>query len=300
MRFSLALLALLMIAVWSPEALSGPADFEAPVDVRIEGYDGHAMEPFATRDGAFLFFNTRNRPEDQTDIHFAARVSETSFRYLGPLEGANSDALDGVPSMDRAGRFVFVSPRDYGATRNTLWEGRFDGESVREVRPLRGDVSRGKPLWLNIDAEISADGEALYFVENRWRLFGGGLKSANIFAAYRGEDGAFLRAEDAEALFTAVNSKLLEYAPAISGDQLTLYFTRADRAALRRGEADGFAILVSTRPSRDAPFGAPERIEAITGYAEGPSLTPNECGVYFHRLAGDRFVIQLARRKACG
>lgn len=42
-------------------------------------------------------------------------------------------------------------------------------------------------------------------------------------------------------------------------------------------------------PSR--PFGPPVRIDAIKGYAEAPTFSPDDRALYFHRREGDRFTI---------
>jgi len=277
---------------------AGLAEFEPPVDVIIEGYDGHAMEPFISRDGAWLFFNNRNKPADQTDIHYASRISQTRFAYAGILSGADSKRLDGVPSMDRSGRFYFVSARAYGQTRNTLWRGNFSAQGLDAVEQLRGDAPRRKPFWINIDAEISPDGETLYFVESRARLFGG-VKSADIYVAHRDPTGAFIRPENHAALFSAVNTDKLEYAPSVTADQLTLYFTRADLKALRTGDLNGFATLVATRTDRDFPFSKPVRIDVIKGHSEAPALSPDECALYFHQRVGEKFRIKMVRKRSC-
>lgn len=273
--------------------------FEAPETVVLQGYDDHAMEPFLTRDGRWLLFNNRNQPEDATDLHAAERLDDLTFVYRGPLRGANSEALDGVPSVDRDGWFYFVSPRAYDETRNTLWTGVFEAGEARGARPLAGDVSRARPLWLNIDLEISADGRTLYFAENRWRLFFGGVSSSNLLAARRQADGRFLRLPNAEAMFAAINTDLLEFAPATTPDELTLYFTRVDRDALAEGAAAGFGIYVATRAASDAPFGTPARIARLAGYVEAPSVSPDGCALYFHQRLGARFVIRRTARAGC-
>lgn len=283
-----------------PSATADPTDFQAPEPVTILGYDDHAMEPFLSRDGAWLFFNNRNQPDDETDIHYAARVDDLTFDYRGPLAGANSEDLDGVPSMDDDGNFYLISPRAYGDTRNTLWQGQFTGQGVEALRQLEGDAPRRRPFWLNIDAEVSADGQTLYFAENQWRILGGGVKTSNLRIAFRDENGDFNQPENSKALFEAINTRVLEFAPAISRDQLTLYFTRADLAALRRGDPSGFGIYVSTREDVNAPFGAPERISALTGYVEGPTLSPDECAIYVHRRVDMVFQIWRAERSDCG
>jgi hypothetical protein len=45
------------------------AAFENPQPVTVTGYSGDLMEPFLSRDGQILFFNNRNPPAEQTDLH---------------------------------------------------------------------------------------------------------------------------------------------------------------------------------------------------------------------------------------
>jgi len=204
-----------------------------------------------------------------------------------------------VASLDGSGGFYFISPRDYDETRNTLWRAEFDAGRVRDARPLPGTLAPNPLLRLNMDAEISADGERLYFTDNRWRLFGGGIASSNLALAAKDAEGAFHRVPGSQRLFAAVNTDRLEFAPALTEDELTLYFTRVDRDALRRGAPGGFAIFVSTRPSTRDPFAPPRRIEAISGYVEGPTVAPDGCTLYFHQRVQERFVIRAATRSDC-
>jgi hypothetical protein len=97
------------------------ACFGQPQPVSIEGYPGHAMEPFIARDGTALFFNSRNEPNDRTDLFWAERVNPLHFRYRGPVHGANSSALDGVPSLAGDGTFAFISPRVASEQHATIW-----------------------------------------------------------------------------------------------------------------------------------------------------------------------------------
>lgn len=294
-----ALASVLSLVAQAEPSEADPAQFDMPVTVTIEGYAGHAMEPFLSRDGQWLFFNNRNQPQDQTDIHLAERISDTRYRYVGLLSGANSTELDGVPSMDRNGVFVFVSPRAYDSSRNTLWQGWFQDGQITDVRELAGTFSRQEPLWLNIDAEISADGQSLYFVESRWRLIRGGVRSADILLARRTADGAFDQITGEAELFDRINTDSLEFAPAVTEDELTLYFTRVDEAALRDGVDAGFGIFVATRVAREDPFEEPRRIEAIRGYVEAPTVAPGDCAILFHKRVDGTFVIQRAERKIC-
>src|SRR5205823_4594729 len=72
--------------------------FGAPQRVAIRGYSGDAMEPFITRDGRYLFFNNRNDPRVDTNLHYAERIDDVTFAFRGELQGANSKVLDAVPS----------------------------------------------------------------------------------------------------------------------------------------------------------------------------------------------------------
>ena len=103
-----------------PLASQAHAADAAGQPVRIEGYADEAMEPFLSRDGRYLFFNTRNDPGANTNIHFA-EAKGTEFVYREILGGTISYALDGTPTMSADGRFCFVSPRDYRRSLVTLY-----------------------------------------------------------------------------------------------------------------------------------------------------------------------------------
>lgn len=273
--------------------------YSQPQPVTITGYHGHAMEPFVSRDGMLLFFNNRNDPKDQTDLHVARRVDDRSFVYLGPLSGANSTSLDGVASLDREGRIYFVSNRDYDSTGNTLWTGRFAGGVVSDVARLAADFTPRRLLRLNIDLEISADGNTLYVAENRSDLFRA-MPATSDLAMARRSGNLFQRLPQSDQLMAAVNSKALEFAPATTADELTLYFTRLDVRRLRRKLPDAFQIMVSVRPDRSAPWSAPRRIAAFSGHVEAPSVTADGCSVYVHRNDSGVFRILVSRMQGCG
>ena len=90
-----AVILLVLIAAFPARA----AEFSNPEPVEIVGYTGHAMEPFISHDGRCLLFNNLNDPRENTDLHWAERITATSFRYGGKVEGANTKALEGVPLL---------------------------------------------------------------------------------------------------------------------------------------------------------------------------------------------------------
>lgn len=258
--------------------------FGEPQLVAIRGYQGDAMEPFITKDGRYLLFNNRNDPKIDTKLLFAERVDDLTFDYRGELEGANTSALEGVPSVDRHGNLFFVSTRSYAETLSTIYRGRFGQGRVSGIELVAGISLRQRGM-VTFDAEVSADGSTLFVADGR---FAGGHvpETADIDIAVR--DGAgFRRLPGARDLLRNVNTAALEYAPAVSGDLLELFFTRLEGSA----RSPRTAILRAVRPDAGAPFGAPQRLASITGFVEAPALSGDGRSLYFHRLDGGRFVI---------
>ena len=138
--------------------------FGNPERVTIRGYAGDAMEPFITKDGRYLLFNNRNDPRSNTNLHFAERVDDLTFYYRGEIKGVNTQALEGVPSVDRSGNLFFVSTRTYKESLSTLFRGRLDDGNVSGVQLVPG-ISRRFPGIVTFDAEITADGDTLFVVE---------------------------------------------------------------------------------------------------------------------------------------
>jgi hypothetical protein len=260
--------------------------FGNPERVAIRGYDGDAMEPFVTPDGRYLLFNNRNDPRIDTNLHFARRIDSLTYQYGGALKGANTPALEGVPSVDRAGNLFFVSTRSYRETLATLYRGRFVDGTVADVR-LVGGVSRRQPGIVMFDAEIAADGNTLFVVDGE---FSGGPqpRSADIAIAVR--DGAEFRRVAASAeLLKNVNTAALEYAPAVSSDLRELFFTRATGSGPP-------AIFRTERASAAEPFESPQRVGAIAGFVEAPALPGDGRSLYYHKLEGGRFLIYRVSR----
>jgi hypothetical protein len=254
--------------------------FSNPQRVEIVGYTDDAMEPFISRDGRYLLFNNSNAPGTDTNLHYAERVNDLVFNYRGLIDGVNTPALDGVPSLDDQGRLYFVSTQFYAQTLATLFRGQFSAGQVSSVELLAG-LSEEIPGHLNFDAEISADGLTLVFVDG---IFSGSAFPDAADLALAARDGAgFRRLDNSAELFAAINTENLEYAPCLSRNGLELFFSRYSGGQFR--------IYRSTRWRSDAAFEAPQRVIAIDGFAEAPALSPDERSLYFHRQTGSRFEI---------
>jgi hypothetical protein len=274
-------------------------DFGLPHRVTIEGYDDSlgAMEPFISRDGTLLLFNSQHRGRTRPDLYYAERIDDLTFRYRGPVEGANSGTVDGAPSMDREGRLYFISPRNYARSLGTIHSARFNGGSIDPPRLIDGDVSPATPGWLNMDAEISADGATLHYCVNEWNMDHNLPETSDIHVA-RLSDGQFETLANSAEIFRAVNTDDLEYAPALTADERVLFFTRA-RFEFNDGKLvlAQTVIMVASRDSPDEPFGGPRRIDSITGFVEGPTISPDGGKVYYHRKDGEQFNLYMVERR---
>ena len=261
------------------------ACFAPPQPVEIAGWTADAMEPFVSRDGGLLFFNSSNAPGRQTDIYWARRVDALHFTLQGKVPGANSSALDGVPSLARNGTFSLVSPRAYDKLHATLWIGRWTGAAVEDLQPQPLLAPPG-PGRFNMDAEISADGRRLYFTNNQWALIGP-PKTSTFRMARLTPDGWRVDAA-ADRWFSQINGPGLQYAAGISDDDLDFFFTRLTMAP---GAPPKLEIMVATRTDPSAPFSAPVAIPAISGFVEAPSVAPDGA-LYFHARRGNHFEVE--------
>ncbi len=283
---SIALLVCLMVTLVSVAKAKAEQDYPSklPTPVTLQGYEGDAMEPFLTRDGKYLFFNNRNGPKDQTDLHWAQRIDDLTFRYRGRIEGANSAQLDGVPTMSIAGRFCHISTRAYRQTLATVFCGTWQGGRLSAPK-LQINASPHIPGELIFDAEIAASGDILIVAQGRFR--GGGLPQNADLRQARWDGAEFILTPGDNQLFAKLNTKALEYAPALSSNGLTLTFTRLEGGGVfaRAG------LWLAKRRTATEPFGLPVRINAVQEFAEGPTFSPDGAMIYYHRRIGGRYSI---------
>lgn len=246
--------------------------FADPQFVSINGYSGDSMEPFLSRDGSILFFNNSNDPKVDTNLFWAQRIDDLTFQFEGELAGANSSALDAVASMDRDNIFYFISTRSYAQTFSTIYSGVYADGGVTGIGLVPG-VSRQQAGWVNFDAEISADGNTLYFVDS---FFGsaGSPQNAKIVIARR-SGSSFVRDPKSDKLMKGVNSKELNYAPCTSASELEIFFTRLDK--------NGPAIYTASRAATSEPFKKAQKIKTITGFVEAPTISSDGNSLYYHK-----------------
>jgi hypothetical protein len=258
--------------------------------VTIEGYSQDAMEPFISPDGNYLFFNNSNSAT-QTNLYYATRIDDLTFQFQGEIVGANAPGTNAVPSMDVNNIFYFVSPRSYAQTLSTIYSGIFSNGSISNVALVQG-VSKDKFGDVNFDQCISPDGSTLYFVDG---VFNGPPvpQSASIAIARR-VGGQFVRLKNSAKIMRKINTHDLNYAPDVSKSGLEFFWTRIPIQGSQPKPPP--VIYTATRASTSQPFGKPRKIEAITGFAEAPALSPNEKSLYFHLSVNGTFVIYRVTR----
>jgi hypothetical protein len=278
------LLAFLTTATLLPAsvALAAYGPFENPQPVQIIGYSGSAEEPFITPDGRYLLFNSSEEEPDFT-LQYATFVNPQTFDYQGAIlgEGVNEPgSLSGTPTLDDEGNLYFVSTRSYFETLSTIYTGRFSSGTVTDVHLVPG-VSGSHVGQIDFDVGASPDGSSLYVSVGQFGE-GGGPSEASIVLYERGEGGSFSIVSDSAELLKAVNETgKLNYGAAISPNGLELFYTAATPAL---GVAP--SVYRAVRASVGEPFGGVEKISAITGFAEAPSLSADGTTLYYHEKTG--------------
>lgn len=260
--------------------------------VRIEGYNGSAMEPFITRDDQYLFFNNSSSDSPDMNLHFAKKITNTSFEYLGELPGTNTESLEGVPTMDENGNLYFTSLRSYTTSFKSLYGGIFDGTVLLDVGSIDQSLNPKINGIINFDSEVSANGQTLYYATGKFseNTF---PDEANLQIATLVND-QFRRLDNSDDIMININSGLLEYAAAISEDELELFYTRA----LITEEETQIRIFNASRNSKSEPFDFPEVVGSIIGIqTEGPSISSDGKRLYYHKNENGGFGIYMVSRK---
>jgi hypothetical protein len=277
----------------APDAKHNFGVFTNPEPVTIEGgYTGDAMEPFVSPDGQYLFFNNSNSAPT-TNLYYATRIDDVTFQYVGEIVGANqSGALTAVASMDINNIFYFISNRSYGQTFSTIYSGMFSNGSLSNVALVPG-VSKNKLGDVNFDQCISQDGGTLYFVDGVFSFPSSVPKGASIAIARRHGDH-FVRLKNSAEIMRKINTHDLNYAPDVSKSGLEFFFTRIPIQNSQPKPPP--VIYTATRSSTSKPFGVPRKIDAISGFAEAPALSPDEKSLYFHLNVSGTFVIYRVTR----
>ncbi len=291
-----------LLLTLSTSLQAGDKTFTNPQPVHIHGLPmGHGgtpistEEPFISRDGRFLFFNT-NKLENNKDLHYAERV-RGRWHYRGEIGDRINTAkeVEGNPTMDADYNFIYIDTSANTMARMARFNpatGKLEG--LRDVAGIPERVIKPFSSFQgNMGVEISPDGDTLYFSRATWKMFFfklGQFKDSDIlFSKRRGGQYVY---DDSEAkrIMQNINTPDMEYAAGISADGLELFFTRLVIKKQKKGWFHS-KIMRATRKSTKEPFGHPQVIDAIGGnfFVEGPALGPDGNELYYHKQEGEKF-----------
>jgi len=270
-----------------------------PSHVALNGYtynNSQAMEPFLSRDGKWLFWNSRNEGNN-VSLHYGLFINPNQVRYVNQVGGqANNPIphLDAVPAMDIKNNFYWVSTRDYPQNPQNLQHGVFDPDTgkVPIASHVIGDfyADNSQCCWIAMDQEINIDGSLLFFVNAFFPYPPGPVPAfSNISFATPNSDGTWSEHPRAVEIMASVNNVVspfqLRYGPSSFGpDGLELYFT------VRVSEPVVSGLFVAKRASLEDVFGPPERIPLPNGSylePEAPTISADGSLMMFNRLDCD-------------
>lgn len=274
--------------------------FGAESAINIDGLSFDAMEPFISPDGNYLFFNNLNDGLE-TKLFFATKINNSNFTYIGPLPGTNqliAPHLDAVADMDANGSFYWTSTRDYPNQLDTLFCGTINSGNVTNGERVHGDFNKNSSGWLVMDHNITEDGTYLYFNNGRFDTQNcQGPCETNIGIAKKITSTLFNTLQNSTFLLEKVNDEsYINYAPAITSDNLELYYTRYLKGQITTNTI--FEICVAIRNTKEASFSAPKVLfsETTATLVEAPTLTRDKKIMYYHKKSGNLYKIVMRNR----
>jgi hypothetical protein len=248
--------------------------------------------------GRFLFFcSTRPGGQGGYDILSAARASVSDDWgipvNLGAMVNSPTDDADPSISVDLLSLF-FRSERSGGSGGSDLYV----TTRATTEDPWSEPVNLGPTVnstGNDSDPSISADGLSLYF--STWQgPRPGGLGGDDIWVTTR------KTADDTWSepvnLGPPINTASNDHKPCISSDGLALFFNSSRPGGFTPSVFDNSDIYVSTRPSKDAPWGEPVNLGPQINIASGgfgaydPDVSSDGSTIYFGapcRQAGGNF-----------
>jgi len=286
------------------------ASFSDPHPVKIKGLPLGAYrkpisteEPFISRDGRFLFFNS-GKNENHKDLHYAELIKK-KWVYRGQM-GSDINTkkfVEANPTMDENNNFFYIDTsvhRMVSLAKFSPETGQLSGKGEFRNIPSRQMKIVDNKLHGNMGVEISADGKTLYFSRAVWELRDkdvGRVLSSNVFFLVKKNRDYFFDRMQSRKIMQNINTSDLEYAASISSDGLELFFTRISLEAFKKGKIRS-KIMHSTRSSLSLPFNPPQMIKSIgaADFVEGPALTNNNKELYYHKYNGSKFRLFKVKR----
>jgi hypothetical protein len=223
--------------------------------VTITGYTLDAMEPHLSTDGNAIFFNSLN-DGITTSLHYAAKVNDTVFSYLGLVPIVNqtiTPRLDGVASVDSSNNFYWISTRNYPTVFENLQRIRFLTAGYTNFGKVYGNFYIYLPGYLIMDAAVNYYGDKLIYCNALFSGCGGLPCKASMGIAQKVNDSTFNKMPLSSTWFASINdtTNYIVYAPFLTKNELELYYTRLLKSGTQT------EIMVATRSTTNSAFGTP-------------------------------------------
>lgn len=180
------------------------------------GVTGDADGVFRPSGTSFLFMSFARHGDDggdHLDLYEAPWTDEGAGSPV-PLQALNTDGSEVFATATAEGQIVFAATREDGTGGNDIYMARpeADGFRIEEIEGINSPTTDSNPF-------ITPDGGTLIFYSERE----GGFGSVDLYVTRRGADGAWSAPVN---LGEEVNTRGPDYAPSLSADGKTLFFSR--------------------------------------------------------------------------
>ncbi len=248
--------------------------FEAGTAVPIEGeYSVEAARFVSDRSRAYVALcpvNTNFADCDLYDSVFDPIAGLTQHDKLGAV--STDGVYDSYPTMTTSGDFIIFSSRRSGTNRNWVamkTNGSFEVPALTQLALAPGETVANEPYLLEDSRTLyfSADGPAVGVDRDLYRA--------------SGDPPAF---GGSAVIVPGTESSADDYAPAVSSDELELFFASNEHNGGNDGEID---IFTATRDAASEPFSPRVRVPELSTPATNDWpvwLSPDGCSLYYiHR-----------------
>jgi len=272
------------------------SEFKNEQKVLINGYSSNAMEPFISKNGNYLFFNSLKGSEGK-ELYYAKRIDDTTFEFKGKIQGVNSYTVDGNPTMDEKNNFYFISTRSLDTGIKTIYGGVFNNGIVTGLHQIIGTINIPTPFWINMGVEISKNGNTLFASNAKFNIGNNFPSKGNIRFAVKSGNEFNIPNNEADILENINTDSAIEYAGELSSDELELFYSQVTLS-----NPPIFKLYYSKRDQADGKFGNPISITEpfdgnLNAFVEGPSLSNDGKRLYYHKLDNDIFSIFMLSRE---
>jgi len=281
------------------EVITNPniiSEFRNEQKVIIIGYSSNAMEPFISKDGNYLFFNNLQGANGK-ELYYAERVDDTTFKFKGEIQGVNSTAVDGNPTMDERHNFYIISTRNLDTGIKTIYGGIFNNGIVTGLHEINGTINISTPYWINMGVEVSKNGNILFVSSAKFNIGENSPNKGNIRFAIKSGNEFNIPNNETDILANINTDGSIEYAGELSADELELFYSQVTLSS-----PPVFKLYYAKREQSNGKFGSPISITEpfvgnLNAFVEGPSLSNDGKRLYYHKLDNDVFSVFMLSRE---